>query len=103
MYAVNVQYVWASVRRSDCVFVIVVLEWRPLENVRERQLINVTEHHCHSAEGLQVKSPLSPTSHTLMYYFPKLPRTLGHTHPVKTHHPGHLCVPSAGSQPVFLI
>lgn len=51
MHVVYVQNLWASLHRSDCVLVIVVLEQSPLKDVSESRLRSVTEPHCHSARG----------------------------------------------------
>lgn len=51
MHVVYVLYTWASLQRSDCVLVIVVLGWKPLEDVRKSRLRSVTKHHCSSAKG----------------------------------------------------
>lgn len=76
MHVVHVWYLWASLHRSDCVLLIVGLQQRPLEDVRESRLRSVTEHHCR-LKNTATKKKKSPSVHclALLNHFPHLTYT----------------------------
>lgn len=78
--------------RSGCVLVIVALERRPPEDVRESRLRSVTEHHCHTAKGFNWKAPQQRKKMSCALPLEPLPPssyTYTHTHPVTTCPPDH--------------
>lgn len=86
MHALYAHSTWAGLHRGDCVLVIVVLGWKPLEDVRKSRLRSVTKHHCCSANGFSwgknpaTKKKKIPSLHcTATSTPPPQPHTVTHT------------------------
>lgn len=104
MHVVHVKYPWASLHRSGCVLVIVALQWRPPEDVRESRLRRVTKHHCHSAKGFNWKAlqqrKRSSSVHCLAPLNP-FPPPHTHTYTLSYNSPPRpLSVPRESNEPI---